>query len=204
MLRSRSDPLQLIAPSVASANGAPPSSTGFIPSSRWCITGLATSVIARTSSALAPISAVLSLTSVHSASLTTRVMSASPPGFIMTYETRLMRSSPKRICGFMMPLDASTSPVIKSHRCAAMVVEPTSTATPSVCSLKPGHTAMTRWLSATATVTFQSSWRRAGCSIGRIEGSMLSSLRCHSYSSAVSRRCISPLGVCISGSCTST
>ncbi len=33
------------------------------------------------------------------------------PGFIITYDTRLIRSSPKRICGFIAPAEASTSPV---------------------------------------------------------------------------------------------
>ena len=31
------------------------------------------------------------------------VSSVSPPGFIITYDTRLIRSSPKRICGFIRP-----------------------------------------------------------------------------------------------------
>ena len=41
-----------------------------------------------------------------------------------------MRSSPKRICGFISPADASTSPVVRSQRCPATVVEPTSKAMP--------------------------------------------------------------------------
>jgi hypothetical protein len=41
-----------------------------------------------------------------------------------------MRSSPKRICGFMMPEEATTSPVERLQRWAAMVVDPTSTASP--------------------------------------------------------------------------
>ena len=65
-----------------------------------------------------------------SASRTAAVICAAPPGFIMEYETRLIKSSPKRICGFMTPADAATSPLVKSHKCAAMVVEPTSTARP--------------------------------------------------------------------------
>ena len=44
------------------------------------------------------------------------VSSLSPPGFIITYDTRLMRSSPKRICGFMTPALATTSPVVRSMR----------------------------------------------------------------------------------------
>jgi hypothetical protein len=61
---------------------------------------------------------------------TASVISFSPPGFIIRYETRLIRSSPKRICGFMMPAAATTSPVARLHRWAAMVVEPTSIAMP--------------------------------------------------------------------------
>ena len=61
---------------------------------------------------------------------TAAVRSRSLPGCIMTYETRLMRSSPKRICGFMVPAVASTLPLARSHRCIAIVVEPMSTAMP--------------------------------------------------------------------------
>ena len=45
-------------------------------------------------------------------------------------ETRLIRSSPKRICGFIRPMEAFTSPVARSQRWPAMVVEPTSMARP--------------------------------------------------------------------------
>ena len=68
------------------------------------------------------------------------VIIAAPPGFIIAYETRLIRSSPKRICGFIVPAAATSSPVSRSHRCAATVVEPTSTAMPKALSWKPGHT----------------------------------------------------------------
>ncbi|MEJ7719541.1 MAG: hypothetical protein WKF58_03465 [Ilumatobacteraceae bacterium] len=64
----------------------------------------------------------------------TEVSAASPPGFIITYETRLIRSSPNRICGFILPLVATTSPDVRSQRCAATVVEPTSTAMPYAVS----------------------------------------------------------------------
>ena len=47
---------------------------------------------------------------------TAEVSSASPPGFIITYDTLLMRSSPKRICGFIRPDAAATSPVASSSR----------------------------------------------------------------------------------------
>ena len=62
------------------------------------------------------------------------VSATSPPGFIITYETRLIRSSPKRICGFITPADATTSPVARSSRWPATVVEPMSTATPYAAS----------------------------------------------------------------------
>ena len=42
---------------------------------------------------------------------TASVISFSPPGFIITYDTRLIRSSPKRICGFIAPAAATTSPL---------------------------------------------------------------------------------------------
>ncbi len=69
---------------VASANGAPPSSIGSMPSSRWCITGLPTSTMSTTSSRLSPASAVTSAASWLMASRTAAVISTSPPGFIMT------------------------------------------------------------------------------------------------------------------------
>ena len=68
------------------------------------------------------------------------VSSCWPPGFIITYDTRLIRSSPKRICGFINPAEASTSPLARSQRWPATVVEPTSMATPYSSSKKPGHT----------------------------------------------------------------
>ena len=49
-----------------------------------------------------------------------------------------MRSSPKRICGFISPAEASTSPVSRSHRCPATVVEPMSNAIPYARSCRPG------------------------------------------------------------------
>ena len=61
---------------------------------------------------------------------TASVSCSRPPGFIITYDTRLIRSSPNRIWGFMAPAVASTSPLPSSQRWPAMVVEPTSTATP--------------------------------------------------------------------------
>ena len=42
---------------------------------------------------------------------TARVSSFSEPALSITYETRLIRSSPNRICGFISPAEASTSPV---------------------------------------------------------------------------------------------
>ena len=38
------------------------------------------------------------------------VISAAPPSWSIAYETRLMRSSPKRICGFITPSEARTAP----------------------------------------------------------------------------------------------
>jgi hypothetical protein len=63
-----------------------------------------------------------------------------------------MRSSPNRICGFIAPALASTSPVCRSHRCPATVVEPTSKATPSATSWNSGNTAAITASSCTATV----------------------------------------------------
>ena len=72
-----------------------------------------------------------------------------------------MRSSPNRICGFMAPADATTSPVVRSQTCAAIVVEPTSTAAPYTRSRRPGHTAMMSRSAWTAAVMPQSPSRSA-------------------------------------------
>ena len=69
---------------------------------------------------------------------------------------RLIRSSPNRICGFIMPLLATTSPDSRLHRCPAMVVVPTSIARPYTRSLNPAQTATSSRPSRTATVPFQS------------------------------------------------
>ena len=42
----------------------------------------------------------------------------------------------------MTPAEATTSPLVRSHRCAAMVVEPISMARPNIASCRPGHTPM--------------------------------------------------------------
>ena len=44
------------------------------------------------------------------------VRSRRPDSCSITYDTRLIRSSPNRICGFMIPADATTSPVARSQR----------------------------------------------------------------------------------------
>ena len=74
-----------------------------------------------------------------------------------------MRSSPKRICGFIAPTAATTSPLVRSVRCAAMVVEPTSIATPKARSAKPGMMATMSRLLRSATVTFHCPARNALC-----------------------------------------
>ena len=81
------------------------------------------------------------------------VSSLSPPGFIITYDTRLIRSSPNRICGFMIPAVANTSPVDRSQRWPATVVEPTSIAMPNAVSTKPGQMATAVPSRSTAIVT---------------------------------------------------
>ncbi len=65
-----------------------------------------------------------------SALRTAFVISSAPSGCIIAYETRLIRSSPKRICGFMTPALASTDPSARFARWPAIVVEPMSIATP--------------------------------------------------------------------------
>ena len=145
------------ASSTASANGAPPSSVGSIPRRRWCITGLPTTVTSSTSVRSTSASRQSSAVSFARQPRTARVSSFTEPGLSITYETRLIRSSPKRICGFISPAEPTTSPVRRSQRWPATVVEPTSNAIPYAVSWKPGHTAVTTDASCTATVTCQGS-----------------------------------------------
>ena len=72
--------------------------------------GLPTTVSSRMSSRSTPASFASSAVSFARQPRTARVSSFSEPGCIITYETRLIRSSPKRICGFIAPAEASTSP----------------------------------------------------------------------------------------------
>ena len=92
--------------------------------------GLPTIASSRMSSfAMPPVSASPAMR-LSSASRTARVISPAPSSCIIAYETRLMRSSPNRICGFITPFEASTAPSARSARCPAIVVEPMSIATP--------------------------------------------------------------------------
>ena len=124
-----------------------------MPSTMWCMIGLPTITMSSNSSAGASAWRSRSVIRSLSAARMHAVSSLSPPGFIITYETRLMRSSPKRICGFITPAVASTSPVDRSHRWPATVVEPTSMATPSAVSTKPGQMATATPSRSTAMVT---------------------------------------------------
>ena len=66
--------------STASANGAPPSSVGSRPSSRWCMIGLPTTVISSTSSRSTPADVASSAVSLARQPRTTRVSSFSRAG----------------------------------------------------------------------------------------------------------------------------
>src|SRR3546814_2677671 len=74
-----------------------------------------------------------------------------------------MRSSPKRICGFISPEEATTSPHERLQRWPAMVVVPMSKAMPKLWSWKPGQIAVITWPRCTATVTCHSPARRVFC-----------------------------------------
>jgi len=125
-------------------------------------------------------------------------------GFIMMYETRLIRSSPKPIWGFILPAEASTAPVSRLHRCPAMVVEPTSNATPKTASRNPGNSATTFSSSRIATVTDQPPVRSVVWSTGRTVGSTARPVRAHCSSKAWSSLSRSPVGLDRSGSSTVT
>ena len=99
-----------------------------------------------------------------------------------------MRSSPKRICGFIMPFEETTSPLDRAQRCAAMVVEPTSMASPQISSRYPGQSAMISRSRCTATVRDQLPSRSAGCRPEVTRVSQDSPVRFHcSFSASLSR-----------------
>ncbi len=78
--------------------------------------GLPTTASSRMWSGSSPAWMASSATRSAIAARTTAVISTAPPSWSMANETRLMRSSPKRICGFMTPAEASTSPRSRSAR----------------------------------------------------------------------------------------
>ena len=149
----RSSAVVRIASAVANVNGAWPSGVGSMPSTMWCMIGFPTITMSSSSSAGASAWRNRSVIRSFSAVRMHAVSSLSPPGFIITYETRLIRSSPNRICGFITPAVATTSPVDRSQRWPATVVEPTSMATPSAVSTKPGQMATATPSRSTAIVT---------------------------------------------------
>ena len=92
--------------------------------------GLPTRASSRMSARLIP-ALFASRASIRSiARRTALVISSAPSGCIIAYETRLMRSSPKRICGFITPALARIAPSARFARWPAIVVEPMSIATP--------------------------------------------------------------------------
>ena len=66
--------------------------------------GLPTIASSRISTRLIPARIASVAISPSSALRTAAVISPAPSGCIIAYETRLIRSSPKRICGFITPL----------------------------------------------------------------------------------------------------
>ena len=92
--------------------------------------GLPTSASSRISAGLMPARFASEASSPSSALRTAAVISPAPSGCIIAYETRLIRSSPNRICGFITPVLARTAPSARLARWPAIVVEPMSMATP--------------------------------------------------------------------------
>ena len=114
-----------------------------------------------------------------------------------------MRSSPNRIWGFIAPAEARTAPEVRSQRCAAIVVEPTSTAAPYARSRKPGQTAMRSRPPCTAAVTCHPPARRAVWRVSSTARSQRTSSTPHSSRNAVPTLRRSPAGSCMSGGATS-
>ena len=127
--------------------------------------GLPTIASSRISSRLMPALIASWATRPFSALRTAAVISPAPSGCIIAYETRLIRSSPKRICGFITPWLARTEPSDRSARWPAIVVEPTSIATPYALSWRPGQIAVSVRPSWTATVTPNEPFSSAGWSV---------------------------------------
>ena len=88
-----------------------PSGVGSMPRRRWCMIGLPTSASSRISARLIAGPHRERRRSARRAPCAPRrVISPAPSGCIIAYETRLIRSSPKRICGFITPSLARTAP----------------------------------------------------------------------------------------------
>jgi hypothetical protein len=87
---------------------------GSNPRARWCMIGLPTSTTSTTRSAIRL--ADERVDHFAEAGAIVSVRSRRPDSCSITYDTRLIRSSPNRICGFMIPADATTSPVARSQR----------------------------------------------------------------------------------------
>ena len=80
--------------------------------------GLPTIASSRISTRLMSVLFASAASSPSSALRTAVVSSTSPPSCIITYETRLMRSSPKRICGFITPGAGKDRTVQQVHEMA--------------------------------------------------------------------------------------
>ena len=78
--------------------------------------GLPTIASSRISARLIPARLPSVASRPSSALRTASVSSTSPPSCIITYETRLIRSSPNRICGFMTPALARIEPSVRFTR----------------------------------------------------------------------------------------
>ena len=130
--------------SVASANGAEPSGDGVdaqqeVVHDRVADDRQLEDVVAR----LRPPRTASLGDEVAIAARTTAVISPRRRGAAWRSETRLMRSSPKRICGFITPAEASTSPSARSRGGRRWWSSRRRWRRPGARSWKPGQIAMT-------------------------------------------------------------
>ena len=167
--------------------------------------GLPTIANSRMSSRLMPAVIASWATSPFSALRTAAVISPAPSGCIIAYETRLIRSSPKRICGFITPWLARTDAVRQVGQVAGdrRRADVDRDAVRLVVEARPDarHASVPSW---TATVTAKEPFSSAGWRSRMTARSASRSVRPHSVSSASNSRTRSPDGEASSGGTTST
>ncbi len=132
-------------------NGAMPSGSGSMPSTRWVMVALPASATSYTSCGSTPPSAQTAAASSASVSWARCCSLSSAPGSIMVALILVITSAPNGCCLFSVDSTATGVPVDRSSRVATTVVVPRSKAMPNRRSVvSPGSTAISTSSTTTA------------------------------------------------------